>query len=705
MPGGVTLAARASGRDNNFNLVRLCAAALVLVSHSWPLTGTPGEPLEAFAGYSLGHLGVDIFFVVSGFLVTGSLLARVSVTSFAHARALRIFPALALSAFGTALVLGPLVTELPLARYFSDAGTWRYAFQNAVTWPMGVCWWLPGVFSHQPAGPAVNGALWSLPWELTMYVLLAILGVVLLRARWPRAWFDTSILAIAVTATAGHGLNEAMGLSQRFEIVQGLRLVALFFTAGALQIFKDRILLSAPWFAAAALALPGVMWLRGGAQAFYPVLLCYVVLWLALVPGGVLRAYNRLGDYSYGLYLWQFPLQQVIVLHYPGLGPLALTLAALPAALMLAMLSWHLVESRALAFRPPARTAGLAVGVVLILLASGCGKHSPAPPTASPRHYRMGFAANAPRFEFDLLLAALELWTRRADAAIIGGEAPWDSLLAGVPAADYVRRQHVPLAQYYRGKGLRLWVYLDPANGLDRTAEAPALVNAGRSLTEPAIQQLYAEYAVACDTLLHPDVCGLALETNLVRLLSPPALYGAVRSSANGAAAAIRAADAGVQLSASVQVDIAWGAGLGSGYLGIEQDFTDFPFMQVLGLSSYPYFVWATPEQLPANYYSRLVSTHPLPVAVTEGGWTSENFGSIVSSPQLQQRYLTRQAQLLESVDARAWFQLAFTDIEIHSVPRAEGLAPFSRIGLVDTTLAAKPALATWDAQFAKRLQ
>ena len=129
------MGARAHGRDNNFNLVRLVAAGLVLVSHSWPLTATPGEPLERFANFSLGHLGVDIFFVVSGFLVTGSLFSRGTLRSFVRARALRIFPALAANAFGTALVIGPLVTRLPLAAYFASAGTWVYAILNSTTWP------------------------------------------------------------------------------------------------------------------------------------------------------------------------------------------------------------------------------------------------------------------------------------------------------------------------------------------------------------------------------------------------------------------------------------------------------------------------------------------------------------------------------------------------------------------------------------------
>lgn len=319
----------------------------------------------------------------------------------------------------------------------------------------------------------------------------------------------------------------------------------------------------------------------------------------------------------------------------------------------------------------------------------------------------MGFALNAPRPDFNLLLQALDLFTRRSDAAIMSNEAPWDSLLAGVPPDDFVRRQQLPLAQFYRGKGLRVWVYLDPANGLNRAGEANPLVAAGRSITEPAIQQLYRDYAVAMDTLIRPDVIGVVLETNLIRAAAPAPLYAAIRQVANDAAAAVRAHDATVQLSASVQVETAWGKFGGTGYLGVETDFADFPFIQVLGLSSYPYFVWSSPDSLPADYYSRLLSGHAVPAAVTESGWTSESFSTVVSTPAVQQRYIDRHAELLASVSAIAWFQLTFTDIELHSLSPslADGLRPFSRLGVVDTVLAMKPALASWDAEFARPLR
>jgi len=349
----VTIGRHAHGRDNNFNLVRLVAAGCVLVSHSWPLSGTPGEPFERFAGFSLGHLGVDIFFVVSGFLVTGSLFARGTLGSFLRARALRIFPALIVSAFATAFVIGPIVTRWPLGRYFTSPLTWAYAFLNSTTWPWGVVWTLPGVYVGLPGGRAVNGALWSLPWELTMYAILAVLGALALR---PRPWLGArgvraAVFGLALLFTLGHGLNEGADLSRAFVAVQGLRLVALFFTGASLQLLRDRVPLSGGAFAIALAGLVAALRWQGYALVAYPLLLAYVVLWLALVPGGVLRAYNRLGDYSYGFYLWQFPIQQWVVLTHPGITQPLLLLGSLPAALALAVASWHLVESPALALK------------------------------------------------------------------------------------------------------------------------------------------------------------------------------------------------------------------------------------------------------------------------------------------------------------------------------------------------------------------
>jgi len=347
-------------------------------------------------------------------------------------------------------------------------------------------------------------------------------------------------------------------------------------------------------------------------------------------------------------------------------------------------------------------SAALLLGLAL---AAGCSQQSTAPiPPAQTRTYRMGFSAIPPRPELAAVLETIDRMAPRSDVALIFGEPPWDSLLAGVTPADYVARERKPLADYFRIKGMRVWAYLDPANGLDRSGESAMLVAAGRSITEPAIQLLYRQFAAAIDTLVRPDVLGLAVETNLIRALSSPTLYAAVRQTAADAASHVRALDANVLLSASVQVETAWGRLPAGPYQGVDADLADFPFSQVLGLSSYPYFVWAAPESLPVDYYSRLVEGRMIPVAMLEGGWTSENVSGVVSTPDTQRRYIARQAQLLDAARAAAVFQLTFTDLQLTSLSPADaaGILPFSRLGLVDSAFTPRPALSAWDATFAR---
>src|SRR5262252_5591020 len=159
------------------------------------------------------------------------------------------------------------------------------------------------------------------------------------------------------------------------------------------------------------------------------------------------------------------------------------------------------------------------VVVIAAAILGGCSKghDTPTAPTTAARSWRMGFSAIPPRPDFATQLATLDQWTRRADAAIIHVEPPWDSLLAGTRADSIVRRQLLGLADFYRAKHLELVFTLDATNGLDRASESAALVAAGRSIAEPAVQRLYRDFAVAVDTLLHPTYFGLAAETNLIR--------------------------------------------------------------------------------------------------------------------------------------------------------------------------------------------
>ena len=328
------------------------------------------------------------------------------------------------------------------------------------------------------------------------------------------------------------------------------------------------------------------------------------------------------------------------------------------------------------------------------------------------RSYRMGFQNSAPRFDnIDLFLESLAIWTTRADAAIVSTEVPWEALLGGEKPEAYVVNNYKALVEYYRSRNFLVWVYIDPQNGLDRASDAVDLVEAGKSIAQPEMQAIYRRFVVVMDSVLKPEHLGLALETNLIRAAATPAIYNGVRKAANDVAAELKLRNTNAKLSISVQVDHAWGKLVGGSYTGVEQDFVDFPFKEEVGLSSYPYFGFDKPSDIPVNYYSRLVEGKAVPVFVTEGGWSSQPLDSpgrtFLSSNQLQKEYIERHEKLLDDVQAAAWFQLTFTDIELASLPPdvPEIIEYFAFLGLVDKDLASKPALDAWDKIFGRKLK
>jgi len=338
--------------------------------------------------------------------------------------------------------------------------------------------------------------------------------------------------------------------------------------------------------------------------------------------------------------------------------------------------------------------------VALLLILYACKTEEEKPGT---RTYRMGFQNSSPHLTFEEAIKTLNMWIPRADAAIIATDVPWDSLFEGKKAEQYVVNQFQGLVNGYRSKNLELWVYIEPANGLNRSSESPALIKRGKSMTETDVQDYYKRFAFVMDSVLHPEHMGLVLETNLIRGLAPESLYNAIKGAANDAAAEIRAYDSGVKLSVGVQVDWAWGriSSTPQSYQGVAQDFIDFPFMEELGLSSYPYFGFNNPADIPFDYYSKLVDGKDLPVYIYEGGWSSVTVGDFTGSEQKQADYFVRQRELLDHAKAIALFQLTFTDADVSSFPGApENLQLFSHLGLVDVNLEAKPALEKWDEIF-----
>lgn len=336
---------RASGgRSTGFDYLRVGLALSVVGWHG--LVTSYGTDLQsrvwASPWRSLVGIILPMFFALSGFLVAGSL-QRNTLPTFLGLRVLRIVPALAVEIGLSALLLGPLLTRLPLAEYFADARFSAY-FLNVTG---DIHYFLPGVFDANPFPSYVNAQLWTVPFELECYVLLAIAGIMGIYRRPGLLLFATIVLHCiwgGQTMLIGHGEG---GLGST---VPG-NVLALSFLAGVnFYLLRDRI--PADWrLCVGAAALTGIALQVPFGDYLIPFPVAYLTVCLGLL-NPKRRFLLRWGDYSYGIFLYGFPIQQFVA----GLGPefhnwptnLAL---AVPLTIAFAALSWTAVERPALSLR------------------------------------------------------------------------------------------------------------------------------------------------------------------------------------------------------------------------------------------------------------------------------------------------------------------------------------------------------------------
>jgi peptidoglycan/LPS O-acetylase OafA/YrhL len=343
---------------NNFDLMRLAAALMVVAGHDYVLSGRGGEePLARYTGLGgFGELGVSVFFVISGFLVAGSYLRLKSLPAYLAHRCLRLLPALAVATALTAFVLGPLVTRLPAGAYFADGTTWLYPLRNVLLYP--VTYHLPGVFAANPYPVAVNGSLWTLRLEFSLYLVLPVLAALGLIA--PRR----VAVVVALAAAAYLGILWS-GTRAPAAALIGARNGYLFLAGSALYAWRDRLRPQVPAVLAPALALFIAAALsRSLAPVLTVLVLPLVVIGLGQASVKGLSGPLRFGDLSYGVYIYAFPVQQALMQRFGpplGLGPfLAATLALV---LPLAAASWWLVERPALALKRRVDRAAQPVGL------------------------------------------------------------------------------------------------------------------------------------------------------------------------------------------------------------------------------------------------------------------------------------------------------------------------------------------------------
>lgn len=331
-----------SGKPSGFDYLRIALSVSVLLWHSYQVSyGTPAA--LAFWNETRGALLPVIlpsFFALSGFLVSGSLFRNPNTKTFLLLRGIRIFPALSVEVILAALVLGPILTTYTLARYFSDSRLYVYCL-NIVG---NIHYILPAVFENNPEKNIVNSQLWTVPFELECYIVIAICSIVGLTAhrRLLLVGFVGSSVGLAIWNSLHGDLAAPAGG------VNGRVLVLCFLAGVVIYAYRDRIVLRARW-ALLCFVLAVVLLRVHLDQMQLPVYLCPLLIAYPTVYVGLLNPQRSIiinaGDFSYGVYLYSCPIQQTVASVFGvGGGWLQNVAISLPLCAGLALFSWWFIE-------------------------------------------------------------------------------------------------------------------------------------------------------------------------------------------------------------------------------------------------------------------------------------------------------------------------------------------------------------------------
>ncbi len=330
--------------ESNFQVIRLFAAVMVMVSHAHSLTGRVGDPISQAIGARFGDIVLALFFTMSGYLLSKRTDEGSPVRAWALSRVSRLLPPVFVATVLSAFVLGPVFTSLDPGAYFADPDTYLYVLRNSTLFHLQRD--LPGVFMDNPNPGVVNGSLWMLKYLVICYAILLVgakLGCT-------RDWSKFAVFfTIAVTA-----VFYTRGPLSFFSLPPGAEKFFILFTPFlfGMAMYGFRRIIPLNW--ALALTLIAICYLIVGTGGFRHALLVavlYLMFCFGLaLPGPWLRL-NRLPDISLGVYAFGFPIQQAVVALSGPQTALQNLLIAVPATVIIAILSYYLVEQPAMRWK------------------------------------------------------------------------------------------------------------------------------------------------------------------------------------------------------------------------------------------------------------------------------------------------------------------------------------------------------------------
>ena len=333
-------------RQNNFDFLRLALAVLVIYSHAYPL-GLGSEATEPFMRATHGQatgggLAVDSFFIMSGFLIYASAQRSSSVFSFLKKRVTRIYPGFLVAALLTAIFVAPLGS----ARFVYPMLLPRVGDFLLQTLRLMEFHYADAFVGNPYPGP-INGSIWSVSYEFWCYLgvaLLLLAGVLrrrsLVLTLFVLSWLVGITFRVEGWILGGKWLGVLVGVPHFWA-----RLLPLYLSGVVFYLYRERIPLSTALAAASALALSIACFFQAGLAVAFPIAGAYLLFYFAFSPAIRLHRAGEFGDFSYGTYLYAFPIEQLLMRHFGGtVAPLVLFAAATPLVLLAACASWYGIE-------------------------------------------------------------------------------------------------------------------------------------------------------------------------------------------------------------------------------------------------------------------------------------------------------------------------------------------------------------------------
>lgn len=330
---------------NNFDFLRVFAALCITFTHSYNLLSKNNdEPLIKLTGnhFDFSFIGLSIFFSISGYLIAKSAARSPSFKNYIWKRFLRIQPMLILVCLITVFIVGPLFSVLSLKQYFKEIATYTY-LRNIMPF-FGIQFSLPKAFAENPAESGVNGSLWSLIVEERLYL---IIGIIFFLKK-----YGQFLMLVLIAA-----LNFLYFVN------------ILFYSENLIKYFKNESVFYALIFLnAAACCFLNINFIKreknlifyyiiiAGGLILSPfcilekflqiILIPILILWLANLKGKTNQT-GKYGDFTYGIYILSFPVQQMIIAKNTTLKePLELFGLTVLVVIPLAVLCWHLLEKK-----------------------------------------------------------------------------------------------------------------------------------------------------------------------------------------------------------------------------------------------------------------------------------------------------------------------------------------------------------------------